>query len=137
MSKIYNFFKFLEEKKGKKIPFEAKLEYGSPEDFTPEDLHIEGGLDLEFSSIKYLPDNLTVDGNLDLSDSTIKYLPNNLKVDGFLSLFRVNINSIPDNLKVEEDLDLTFTPLSEKYTEEEIRKMIEDKGGYVKDEIYV
>jgi hypothetical protein len=34
-------------------------------------------------------------------------------------------------------LFLENTPLSKRYTEEEIRKMIEDRGGFVKWSIFV
>jgi len=35
------------------------------------------------------------------------------------------------------NLDLENTPLSEKYTEEQIKQIIEDNGGYVKGNIYI
>ena len=35
------------------------------------------------------------------------------------------------------DLYLANTPLSKKYTKEQIKQMIEDKGGYVKENIYI
>jgi hypothetical protein len=34
-------------------------------------------------------------------------------------------------------LFLQNTPLSKKYTKEQIKQMIEDKGGYVKENIYI
>jgi hypothetical protein len=48
-----------------------------------------------------------------------------------------DIESLPDNLKVDGVLQIYSTPLAEKYTEEQIRSMIEEKGGYVNKEIYI
>ena len=116
MSNIYNLFKFLEKKKGTKTPFNAKLLY-APNELTDEELKIGGNLDLENINIETLPDNLKVGGDL--------YLPN------------TKITSLPDNLKVGLSLYLKNTPIAKKYSEKEIRKMIEKKGGYVKRNIYV
>jgi hypothetical protein len=60
-----------------------------------------------------------------------------LEVGGYLNIEHTKIISLPNNLKVEGGLYLQDTPLSEKYTEREIRKMIEDKGGYVQGDIYL
>ena len=70
----------------------------------------------------YAPDTLTSD---------------DLKVGGRLDLNSTKITSLPDGLKVGGYLYLPNTPLSEKYTKEEIRKMIEDKGGEVKGGIFI
>ena len=75
-------------------------------------------------------------GDLRLPDTKITSLPDNFKVGGSLILSDTKITSLPDNLEVGENLNLINTPLSEKYTKEEIKKMIEDKGGYVKRKIY-
>ena len=135
MSNIYNLFKFLEKKKGTETPLKFKLIY-APEEVTDEDLNVEGDLDLEDSPITTLPDNLKVGGSLDLSGSPITSLPDNLKVGDFLDLQDTPITSLPDGLKVGSTLYLDNTSLAEKYTKEEIRKMIEDKGGYLKGWIY-
>ena len=118
MSNIYNLFKFLEKKKGTKTPLEAKLIY-APKELTDEELNVERGLYLSYSKITSLPDNLQVGGDL--------------------SLLKTPITSLPDNLKVEKNLYLQHTPLSRKYNYNtgKIRKMIEDKGGYVNGSIYV
>ena len=113
---IYNLFKFLEKKKGTKTPLRVKFLY-APEEITDEDLNVEGDLDLAYTSITSIPDNLQVGGSLDLENT--------------------NIETLPNNLKVERSLFLDNTPLAEEYTKEEIRKMVEDKGGYVKRDIYV
>ena len=116
MSNIYNLFKFLEKKKGTKTPPKLKFIY-APEKLTDEDLDVEGNLNLANTPITSLPDNLKVGRNLYLANTKIISLPDNLEVGGYL--------------------DLANTPLTKKYDEEEIKKMIEDKGGYVKRRIYV
>ena len=136
MPNIYNFFKFLEKKKGTKTPIEAKLLY-APEEITDEDLNVEGDLNLRNTPITSIPDNLSVGGDLYLSNSKITSLPDNLKVGGSLFLSNTKITSLPDNLQVEGSLYLRNTPLEVLYSEKEIRNMIEKKGGYVKGEIYV
>ena len=54
---------------------------------------------------------------------------------GDLNLFGTPITLLPNNLKVGGDLELGHTPLSKKFTSEEIKQIIKDKGGYVKGEI--
>ena len=56
---------------------------------------------------------------------------------GDLDLYDTPITSLPDNLKVGGFIDLRNTPISKKYTKEEIRKMIEEKGGFVGEAIYL
>ena len=136
MSNIYNLFKFLEKKKGTKTPIEVKFAY-APDELTDEDLNVEGYLNLSHTKITSLPDNLEVGGDLGLAVTKITSLPDNLQVGGNLMLNHLKISSIPNNLKVGRSLFLDNTPLAEKYTKEEIRKIIEDKGGYVKRDIYV
>jgi len=136
MSNIYNLFKFLEKKKGTKTPLRIKL-LNAPEEITDEDLNVEGNLSLHNRKITSLPDNLSVEGNLYLQNTPITSLPDNLKVGDSLNLFGASISSIPDNLQIERNLYSSDTPLAEKYTKEEIKKMIEKKGGYVKGKIYV
>lgn len=153
MANIYNFFKFLEEKKGKKITLRKKFELAPPEDFTPEELNIEGNLYLNKSkhikslppglkvggrldltdslSFEYLPDNLEV-GSLDASNTSIRELPDNLKVHGTLKMDKTRLSTIPDNLQVDGYMTLRDTPLAANHPKELILKMIEDKGGYVK-----
>jgi hypothetical protein len=153
---VYNFFKFLEKKKGTETPLRVKFLY-APDEITDEDLNVEGDLDLSYTSITSIPDNLQVGGHLDLENTNIETLPDNLKVGGFLDLDNSLITSLPDNLKVGGTLnikntdiktlpnnlqvggflDLINTPIAKKYTKEEVRNMIEDKGGYVKEFIYV
>ena len=136
MEQVKNFFKFLKDKEGKNPPLRYKFIYDH-ESLTPKDLNIKGSLDLVNTKITSLPNNLKVDGYLDLRDTKIASLPNNLYVGGYLDLEDTRITSIPNNLEVGDSLFLYETPLAEKYTKEEIRKMIEDKGGKVKGTTYL
>jgi hypothetical protein len=135
---IKQFFRFLEEKGEKQVPLKIKLL--NPKDFkiNPKDSYVEENLILPDSYVKYLPNNITVKYVLTLMDSQIEYLPNNLTVGDTLDIRYTQIDSIPNNLKIGGNskeggtLMIEGTPLSEKYTEEQIRSMIEEKGGYLK-----
>jgi hypothetical protein len=130
-----NILKFLEKVDNRPIPLLIKLTKNLP--LTPEDLNVKGHLNLSNTPITSLPDNLQVGGDLDLSRTPITSLPDNLKVSGDFYLGLTKITSLPDNLKVSGDFYLGLTPLSKQYTKEQIRQMIEDKGGYVKGTIYL
>jgi hypothetical protein len=80
---IYNFFKFLEDKEGRPIPFKIKLIH-APKTLTPDDLNVEDNLDLENTPITSLPKGLKVGGYLDLENTKITSLPEGLKVGGIL-----------------------------------------------------
>jgi hypothetical protein len=94
-------------------------------------LKVGGDLNLKNTQITSLPDNLRVNGYLKIIRTPIILLPNNLKVNGDMDLIYCKIDSIPNNLQIENDLTIFDTPLNKKYTEEEIKQIIEDKGGYV------
>ena len=88
---------------------------------------------LDRSEISKLPDNLTVGDYLSVEDcKSLRELPNNLTISGNLWINNSSISDIPKNLKIGKDLHINATPLYRNYTEEEIRKMIEDGGGYLK-----
>jgi hypothetical protein len=130
MGKIQQFFDFLEKKEGRKKPFEYKLIH-EPDNLTPEELDVEGDLDLDGSKITSLPQGLKVEGDLDLEDTPITSLPEGLKVGGSLFLRDTLITSLPQGLQVGGSLNLYYTPLSEKYTKEEIRKMCPGVRGKI------
>ena len=157
MTNIPNLFKFIEAKRPKyRTPLRFKLLH-DPQSITKDDLIVKGKLDLRDTNITSLPNGLTVGGNLELYGTPITSLPNDLKVKGSLSLGRTKITSLPDglivgrnivlsntditsipnNLKVGGHLSLHNTPLSKQYSEDEIRKMIQDKGGNFKGKIYI
>ena len=128
-------YKFLNSKKGKKIPIIAKLIHGLP--LSKDELNIKGSLDLSNTQIEFLPNNLNVGDSLYLYKTQIISLPDNLSVGGSLYLYYTQITSLPNNLNIGKDLYLGGTPLSKIYSGKEIRKMIEDKGGSVGLKIYV
>jgi hypothetical protein len=99
----------------------------------PDNLTVGGGLFLNRSKITSLPNNLKVGGWIDLSNTPITSLPNNLKVNGMLDLSGTKITSLPDNLTVDRNLYLKNTPISKKYTKEQLKQMLPN----VKGEIYL
>jgi hypothetical protein len=104
---------------------------GTPLEFLPESLtHVGGILYLSNSKIKKLPDNLRkINDSLYLSETLIEFLPENLIVGGHLILSYSKIKKLPDNLKIYGDLFLYTTPLSEKYSRDEIKNMIKYING--------
>lgn len=123
---VRNFFRFLEDKRGEKMPFNDKLKYFpqeitkedlkqkdnylkymlivEPYSLTREELNIEGDLDLTGQAVTELPDNINVNGNLNLRDSFIEELPNNLRVTGNLDIGLTGIETLPDNIKLGKGL---------------------------------
>ena len=82
------------------------------------------------SGVKELPADLKV-GNLIFATNTdIKYLPDNLTTKS-LVLNRSKIEDIPYGLNLSWGLEILDTPLTRKYTRQEISKMISDRGGHV------
>jgi hypothetical protein len=74
--------------------------------------------------------NLTsVRGSLDLNITNIKSLGNLTSVGGSLDLYGSKIESLGNLTSVGGNLGLKDTPLSEKYSEDEIRSMVEVGGN--------
>ena len=111
---IDNVFEFIKNKRGYEYPFKYKLINGIP--LSKDELNVKGDLDLYDMNYHTLPNDLTVKGDLLLADSSFRDIPNNLKVRGNLNLLR--------------------TPISYEYIDTKIKKMIKDKGGYVRGDIY-
>lgn len=87
-------------------------------------------LSLIETEIESLPDNLLIGGDLDLDYcEKLKRLPNNLYVVEDLSLEFSGIEEIPEKLHVGT-LYYGHTNLS-KYSEDEMKQLIESKGGKV------
>jgi hypothetical protein len=84
-----------------------------------------GDLDLSYSKIETLGNLVRVEGNLDLTDTDIETLGNLEYVGGDLDLGHSNVESLGNLKYVGSHLYLLYTLLSEKYTEEEIRDMVE------------
>ena len=131
---LIKIFKFIEDKTGKKLnskqSFRLKL-FHDPSSMTKEELDIKGDLDLNSAQIKSLPNDLRVRGSLYLDYSKIKLLRNDLTVKGNLGLSGSKIESLPNDLTVGGYLDLENTPISKKYTKEEIKKMVPKVKGSI------
>jgi hypothetical protein len=123
MENLYNLFKFIESRYPQyRTPVILKLANNEP--LNKQELNIEGTLSLMYiDSVKTLPDNLKVKGTLDLHYcKNLESLPRGLEVRS-LDLSKTNIKKLPSDLKVEDYIVLMNTPLSEKYTAEQIIKM--------------
>jgi hypothetical protein len=74
---------------------------------------------------------LTIHGVCDLSKTPIQSLPNNLSVADHLNIRNTNIKSIPDNLQVRGAFYIENTPLSKKYTLDQLKKMLPGVTGKI------
>lgn len=97
----------------------------------PRNLKVEGGLWLTHTPISKLPDNFEVGRDLFLSDTNITVLPNNLKVGRDLFVEKLELQVLPSSLEVEGDLWMRYTPISQKYTEQDIREMVPGVKGAI------
>ena len=91
---------------------------------------ISGDLDLSHSSIESLGNLESVGGFLYLRESSIKSLGNLKSVGGGLYLQGSSIESLGNLESVGGSLILYRTQISKKYTEEEIRSMV-NVGGKI------
>jgi hypothetical protein len=111
MTKIINLFKFIEKMRPEyPVPFKRKL-ISDPDSLTANELYVDKNLDLRHTPITSLPDNLTVGGDLLLNSSEIISLSATLKVGG--------------------DLYIRNTPISLKYTDTELKKMLPNVKGRI------
>ena len=85
---------------------------------------VGGNLNLGYSPIKSLGNLISVGGDLDLYNTPIESIGNLQSVGGFLDLQGTYIESLGNLQSVGGDLYLYETPISEKYSEEEIRQMV-------------
>jgi len=123
-------FEFIKNKRGYDYPLRYKLLNGI--ELTEGDLTVNGSLNLTKFKLSSLPDNLRVNGNMWLDYSDRLYsLPDNLYVEGNLSVEFTDISSIPNNLYVGGIFSVRYTPLADLYTEEQVHKWIDVKGGSV------
>jgi hypothetical protein len=94
--------------------------------------YVGGWLDLRRTDIKTLGNLNYVGGGLNLTFSYVKTLGNLEYVGGMLDLFsNKDLQSLGNLEYVGGYLDLHDTPLSEKYTEDDIRKMVKVVGVIV------
>jgi hypothetical protein len=122
---------FIQKKNITKWSFDDKLDLGGyKDDFTWLEglVSVSGYLNLFESSIKSLPNLQSVGRFLDLKGASIESLPKLQSVGGYLNLRYVPIESLGNLQSVGHSLFLNKF-LSEKYTDEEIRSMINVGGS--------
>ena len=91
--------------------------------------HVGGNLNLYNTPIKSLGNLETFGGHLDLYGTQIKSLENLESVDGNLDLRNSQIKSLGNLESVGGYLDLSNTTISKKYSEQEIRNMVNVGGN--------
>ena len=84
----------------------------------------KGDLNLGGMPITSLPEGLKVGGGLDLSDTPITSLPKGLRVGDVLYLSYTGITNLPEDLTVGGYLYLDNTPISKKYTKQQLKQML-------------
>jgi hypothetical protein len=89
---------------------------------------VGGHLGLSYSNVKSLGNLTSVGGDLDLRETDIESLGNLTSVGGYLYLRDSRIQSLGNLTSVGGYLDLRRTPLSKKYSEKELRSMVEVGG---------
>ena len=92
------------------------------------DFTIDGDLDLNDTIIESLGNLTSVGDALYLSYTPIKSLGKLTSVGGDLHLYLTSIESLGNLTTVGGNLYLKRTPISEKYTEEEIRNQVKVEG---------
>ncbi len=90
---------------------------------------IGGGLDLFNTPIESLGNLTSVGGDLDLRNTPIESLGNLTSVGGDLFLRNTPIKSLGNLTSVGGSMFLRNTPIYKKYTEEEIREMVNVEGN--------
>ena len=81
-------------------------------DSMPDNLEVNGYLNLYKSSLKELPANLVVNGSLDISRTDIRSIPSDTRVEGDIVAFHSMLKDLPDNLRVNGDLILDSSQVS-------------------------
>ena len=95
-------------------------------------IEVRGDLYLTDTPIQSLGNLTSVGGRLNLYRTPIESLGNLTSVGGRLNLRYTSIQSLGNLTSVGGDLHLGKTPISKKYSEEEIRQMVDVVG-----EIYI
>ena len=127
--------KILELPSGLKVGGDLQISYTQISSL-PSDLKVGGSLDLRKTLIKNLPSGLIITNSLDLDSTKILELPDDLTVGSILDIRNTEISEIPDRLRIGAKLIIYNTPLCRKYTERQIKQIIEDKGGHIKGKIW-
>ena len=89
---------------------------------------VGGSLDLKHTQIESLGNLISVGGNLYLRDVPIESLGNLISVGGHLDLRNTPIKSLGILTSVGGSLILRDTPIAKKYTEKQIRNMVDVRG---------
>ena len=116
---------------GNLVKVEGKLDLYGNESFQSlgKLKHVGSWLNLLYcKNLKSLGDLEYVGGYLDLRETNIKSLVNLEYVGGWLDIGDSNVESLGNLEYVGGFLSLGYTPLSKKYTIEEIRNMVEVVG---------
>lgn len=89
----------------------------------------KGNLNLDSAPIHVLPNNLKyIDGSLDIRFTNISVLPKGLVIKNDLFCRGSNISELPDDIIIGGDLLCINTPLSQKYSAEELENKYNIKG---------
>ena len=101
----------------------------------PDNLtHVGGDFYISYTNITKLPDNLKVEGDLDLVDTPIVNLPVGLKVGGSLDLSGTKVVILPKDLIVGGNLFVMETPVNRKYSSEQLKTMLPGVKGNIYDD---
>ena len=112
-----------------KPPFDQNLIVEGKEVLSFSFAFFNNDWDLVLSSMRGRP--FRIIGDLDLSFKKIESLGNLQSVGGCLGLRKTNIESLGNLISVGESLGLRYTPLSKKYSEDQIRKMVNVAGEII------
>ena len=96
-------------------------------------VRVEGNLNLYYSDVKSLGDLEYVGGWVDLTLSNTESLGNLEYVGNHLNISRTNIESLGNLEYVGGHLDFYKTPLEKKYSNEQIRRMVNVIGHIYRD----
>ncbi|MBT4850284.1 hypothetical protein HON36_05555 [Candidatus Parcubacteria bacterium] len=78
----------------------------------PDDLVVDGDLDIWSYSIEKLPSKLKVKGDLNISGTTITEIPKGIEIGGDCKMQKTNIHQLPLNFKIKGDLDIRSTQIA-------------------------
>lgn len=107
MSKLaFDFFRYIEKKTGRKIPFEVKL-LSFPEELE-ESEYLDSTLRLVNRHYKIFPKKLKIDGDLRIYKTIINRFSEELEISGEFLCVDSNISTFSKKLKVGSDLNLRY-----------------------------
>lgn len=103
----------------------------------PNELYINGYLDVvNLRELTKISDKLITTRSLTLNNLTITNIADYLEVGGDLTIINCkDLTKLPDGLYVEGDLQIINCPQFKKYTDDELREMIQSTNGEVQGKI--